>query len=85
MQEFSPSNLGIALVEGYDNIGFDMSLSKPFLRKEMEEKMKKICEGAMTRWDVVSSSVEQYREMFVKASQHGDILKACAQRYLTPP
>ena len=35
MQEFSPSNLGIALVEGYDNIGFDMSLSKPFLRKEV--------------------------------------------------
>ncbi|RPA99810.1 prokaryotic type I DNA topoisomerase [Choiromyces venosus 120613-1] len=81
--EFSPSNLGIALVEGYDNIGFDMSLSKPFLRKEMEEKMKKICEGSMTRLDVVNSSIEQYREMFVKASQCSDILKACAQRYLT--
>lgn len=35
MQEFIPSNLGIALVEGYDTIGFDMSLSKPFLRKEV--------------------------------------------------
>ncbi|KAF9896411.1 DNA topoisomerase, partial [Lobosporangium transversale] len=31
---FTPSTLGIALVEGYDNIGLDMSLSKPFLRSQ---------------------------------------------------
>lgn len=38
MQEFIPSTLGIALVEGYDKIGFEASLSKPFLRKEVSEK-----------------------------------------------
>ena len=29
-----PSTLGIGLVEGYDAIGFDQSLSKPELRRE---------------------------------------------------
>ncbi|OAK93819.1 DNA topoisomerase 3-beta [Phaeosphaeriaceae sp. SRC1lsM3a] len=34
VQEFIPTTLGIALIEGYDNVGFETSLSKPFLRKE---------------------------------------------------
>jgi DNA topoisomerase III len=33
--EFIPSNLGIGLVEGYDAMHFDISLIKPFLRKEV--------------------------------------------------
>ena len=32
---FNPSTLGIALVRGYDEIGFETSLSKPFLRREV--------------------------------------------------
>ena len=35
MQEFIPTTLGVALIEGYDNVGFETSLSKPFLRKEV--------------------------------------------------
>jgi DNA topoisomerase III len=35
IQEFIPSTLGVALVEGYDSMGFNTSLSKPFLRKEV--------------------------------------------------
>jgi len=35
MQVFIPTTLGVALIEGYDNIGFETSLSKPFLRKEV--------------------------------------------------
>jgi DNA topoisomerase-3 len=30
-----PSTLGIGLVEGYNQIGFDRSLSKPHLRREV--------------------------------------------------
>lgn len=33
--EFIPSTLGVALIEGYDQVGFETSLSKPFLRKEV--------------------------------------------------
>lgn len=35
VQEFIPTTLGVALIEGYDNVGFETSLSKPFLRKEV--------------------------------------------------
>jgi DNA topoisomerase-3 len=30
-----PSKLGIGLIEGYNQIGFDKSLSKPLLRREV--------------------------------------------------
>lgn len=35
VQEFIPTTLGVALVEGYENMGFETSLTKPFLRKEV--------------------------------------------------
>lgn len=35
VQEFIPSTLGVALITGYDQVGFETSLSKPFLRKEV--------------------------------------------------
>lgn len=35
VQEFIPTTLGVALVEGYENMGFEISLAKPFLRKEV--------------------------------------------------
>lgn len=34
-EEFIPTTLGVALIEGYDNLEFETSLSKPFLRKEV--------------------------------------------------
>jgi len=35
VMEFVPSTLGIGLVEGYDSMHFDISLIKPFLRKQV--------------------------------------------------
>jgi DNA topoisomerase-3 len=35
MQEFIPTTLGVALIQGYENLNFETSLSKPFLRKEV--------------------------------------------------
>jgi DNA topoisomerase-3 len=43
VQEFIPSTLGVALVEGYNNMGFEPSLSKPFLRKEVGAKSVVTC------------------------------------------
>ena len=34
-----PSTLGIGLVEGYDAIGFEQSLSKPELRREVSSSL----------------------------------------------
>ena len=35
VQEFIPTTLGVALIQGYENLNFETSLSKPFLRKEV--------------------------------------------------
>lgn len=46
VEEFIPTTLGIALIEGYENLQFETSLSKPFLRKEvsgLEQRGKTTC------------------------------------------
>ncbi|EXJ71281.1 DNA topoisomerase III [Cladophialophora psammophila CBS 110553] len=80
--EFIPTTLGVALIEGYDNVGLDVSVSKPFLRKEMELKMKAICEGRKSRNEVVQESLEQYREVFVKTQREIQVLKDAVTRYV---
>ena len=76
VQHFIPTTLGVALIEGYDNIGLDTSLGKPFLRKEMEVKMKEICAGTKSRNDFVHETLEQYREVFVRTQQQVAVLRA---------
>lgn len=82
MQEFIPTTLGVALIEGYDNVGFETSLSKPFLRKEMEVQMKAICEGRTTRNDVVQQNLEQYRAVFNRTVQEINVLKSAITKYV---
>ncbi|UPX12690.1 DNA topoisomerase [Ascochyta rabiei] len=82
VQEFIPTTLGVALIEGYDNVGFETSLSKPFLRKEMEIQMKAICEGRTTRNDVVQQNLEQYRAVFNRTVQQISVLKAAITKYV---
>ena len=66
---FIPSSLGIALVEGYDAIGFNSSLSKPFLRREMEESMRAIISGRQTKQQVVSETIRKYRDVYDTAER----------------
>lgn len=82
VQEFIPTTLGVALIEGYDDVGLDVSVSKPFLRKEMELKMKAICEGRKSRTEVVQESLDQYREVFIKTQREIDVLKRSVTKYV---
>ncbi|KAF5095581.1 hypothetical protein D0Z03_001798 [Geotrichum reessii] len=79
---FIPSSLGIALVEGYDAIGFDMSLSKPFLRREMEESMRAIISGRQTKQQVVSETIRKYRDVYDTAERGTATLLGITRRYL---
>ena len=76
VNQFIPTTLGVALIEGYNGIGLDTSLGKPFLRKEMEMKMKEICAGTKSRNAFVSETLEQYTEIFVRTQQQVGVLKA---------
>ncbi|KAH6633732.1 DNA topoisomerase 3-beta [Boeremia exigua] len=82
VQEFIPTTLGVALIEGYDNVGIETSLSKPFLRKEMELQMKAICEGRTTRNDVVQQNLDQYRAVFNRTMQQIGVLKSAITKYV---
>ncbi|KAG4306243.1 hypothetical protein PORY_000231 [Pneumocystis oryctolagi] len=80
--EFIPSTLGIALIDGYNKIGFNESLSKPFLRKEMELKLKDICDGKSSKEEFLEDIISQYKALFIKANQKVNILKESVRQYL---
>lgn len=73
---FIPTQLGVALIQGFDGMNFETSLGKPFLRKEMELKMKAICEGRTTKAQFLAEEVQQYRAVFDQSEEQLDVLKA---------
>lgn len=85
VQQFIPTTLGVALIEGYDGMGLETSLGKPFLRKEMEIKMREICAGTKTRNDFVHETLEQYREVFMRTQQQVEVLKLVSAALLAIP
>ena len=86
VQEFIPTRLGVALVEGYDNVVAGLtncpSLSKPHLRKEMEQRMRDICSGTRTRMDVVEQSLDMYRGVFIQTQRRIGMLKDACRKYV---
>lgn len=58
------------------------SLAKPFLRKELEAKLKAICEGRNTKAVVVAETLEQYRRAFSLANQKVAVLKDAVREYV---
>ncbi|KAI1772366.1 prokaryotic type I DNA topoisomerase [Hypoxylon cercidicola] len=82
VKEFIPTKLGVALIEGFDRMNFETSLGKPFLRKEMELKMKAICEGRTTKETVLNESIQQYRQVFMQSQEKLNVLKAACREYV---
>ena len=75
VMEFIPTKLGVALIEGFDRMNFDTSLGKPFLRKEMELKMRAICDGSTTKQAVLNESIRQYRLVYMQSQEKLAVLK----------
>ncbi|KAG9248104.1 DNA topoisomeras-like protein III [Calycina marina] len=82
LEEFIPSKLGMALVDGYDRMELDISFSKPFLRKELELRMKAICEGTTTKQVVMCDSIRQYRRVFNDSKQRQSVLRSSCRRFV---
>ncbi|KAI7913337.1 DNA topoisomerase III [Pyricularia oryzae] len=72
---FVPTQLGVALIEGFDRMNFEMSLGKPFLRREMEANMKAICEGRATKDGVLEESIRQYRHVYNLSAENLHVLR----------
>ncbi|KAL2164591.1 hypothetical protein VTH06DRAFT_3808 [Thermothelomyces fergusii] len=82
VREFIPTSLGVALIEGFDRMHFETSLGKPFLRKEMELKMKAICEGRTTKQAVLRESLSGYRQVYEQSKAELNVLKAACRQYV---
>ncbi|KAG1812148.1 DNA topoisomerase [Suillus subaureus] len=81
-KHLTPSTLGIGLIEGYNEIGFERSLSKPQLRRETERGMVRVCEGTKSKAEMLTESIEQYREMYVLAKREFDKVVSSVRRYI---
>ncbi|KAK7319115.1 hypothetical protein RJT34_03828 [Clitoria ternatea] len=62
---FTPTNLGEALVMGYDDMGY--KLWKPYLRAGMERDMKSISEGTKSKVEVLANILQQMKACFLDA------------------
>ncbi|KAJ6446600.1 DNA topoisomerase III [Purpureocillium lavendulum] len=79
---FIPTQLGVALILGFDRMNFETSLGKPFLRKQMELKMKAICEGTTTKRVVLEESLAQYKQVFFQSQERLDVLIQACQEFV---
>uniref|UniRef100_A0A0K0G0Q1 DNA topoisomerase n=1 Tax=Strongyloides venezuelensis TaxID=75913 RepID=A0A0K0G0Q1_STRVS len=61
-RRFVPSALGLALVQSYNYLGYQ--LSKPDLRADLERGLEAICKGEKTKEEVLSYQVLNYKRIF---------------------
>ncbi|KAI9352057.1 DNA topoisomerase [Obelidium mucronatum] len=73
--KFMPTPLGMGLVLGYRNMEMRVSLSKPYLRSQLEVNIKRIFEGARTKADVLTEDILHYKNAFREANVGIQILK----------
>lgn len=59
---FVPTELGIALVEGYNNMGYQ--LNKPFLRAAMEKDCQRVARGELSKAEMIENCLSQMKECF---------------------
>ncbi|CAB4066460.1 TOP3 [Lepeophtheirus salmonis] len=77
---FVPGQLGIALCDGYDAMGFEMS--KPHLRSSLEADLKAICEGTKIPEVVLQEQINNYKNVFEIAVQHVQKIDEACIKYL---
>lgn len=76
-----PSEFGMGLIRGFEAIELDnISLSKPFLRKQLETSLQQVVSGAATKQSVLDTIVHLYKQAYSQSTQNGQtIVQACRQ------
>ncbi|EDR12021.1 uncharacterized protein LACBIDRAFT_232184 [Laccaria bicolor S238N-H82] len=72
-----PSTLGIGLIDGYNEIGKSFSRLLSFTRltflvHQTERRMVQVCERTTTKNDMLQTSLDQYKHMFIIARREFD-------------
>lgn len=76
-----PTPLGMALVEGFEELNLKNSLTKPFLRKNTELELKAISDGLKTKNEVVEEMIFLYRDSFAMSVRHSNLITAAYDRF----
>jgi len=82
-KRFTPGELGMGLVEGYNLVGFEMS--KPNLRAELESDLKKICDGRSRKDDVLNKHIRIYKDCLEQAFNNAVKLDEALSKYFGQP
>lgn len=90
---FVPSFLGLALVDAYIRMGYEMN--KPHLRANLEQQLVEICEGKFktfikdlfksghrNKLDVLHEQVNKYKRIFEQTEDKVNLLSTSFQTYL---
>jgi DNA topoisomerase-3 len=77
---FIPGYLGLALVDAYNEMGFEMS--KPALRSHLESQLVEICNGRRTKAEVLQEQLRNYKNIFMAAERRIRLLSDTLRRYL---
>lgn len=80
-RHLKPEGLGIGLVEGYDEIGYE--LSKPHLRASLERELKQICEGTKNPQEVLQNQIKEYEKVFEESTKQKGKLFRQVKKYVT--
>ena len=81
-QEFTPTDLGIALVEGYNSMGYQ--LNKPDLRREVEHECNLVANGQKTKSDIMEPILAKMKMCFEHATAEAHKLDAAVARHFSP-
>ena len=78
-QKFLPTKLGIALVEGYNSMGYQ--LNKPDLRRETEAECNLVAAGQKSKDAVMTAMLDKMRQCFQTATQEAHKLDEAVARH----
>jgi len=78
-QRFHPTKLGIALIEGYNSMGYQ--LNKPDLRREMELECNLVASGQKTKDQIMLPILTKMRECFERVSNEAHKLDQAVSRH----
>jgi DNA topoisomerase III len=79
---FIPTRLGVALVEAFDQLGLDLSLTQPKIRSKLERDLSSVCSGQLTKIQVIHESKEMYKKVYRKVVDEFHRLLRVFSKYL---
>lgn len=78
---FIPTPLGVGLVVGYDQIFSDLSLTKPYMRAQLEEDVQKISRGTLNPEYVIDKYLRSFEDVLDRIGNFFHILVGTIDYY----